>query len=222
MTVYPLHLSSKDGKFNNVCYVIHNSDSNHALLIDPSWDSETYENLFEKLGVNSISIFLTHRHIDHRDLVPYFTRVYNSPVYISREESEFYNYTCDNQIMIDGESDIEIESYLIKPILMPGHTVGCISYLVGDNLFTGDTLFNESAGTCACKGGDSTQMFHSFKHLKSLIHDSTKIWPGHEYKAPVGKPFKEVTELNRFLRIEEEELFVSLRDRLDRTMIVSQ
>ena len=67
----------------------------------------------------------------------------------------------------------------------PGHTPACLTYVIGDAAFVGDTLFMPDYGTARCDfpGGSSRTLFKSIQKILSLP-DQTRIFVGHDYKAP--------------------------------------
>ena len=67
----------------------------------------------------------------------------------------------------------------------PGHTPACLTYVIGDAAFVGDTLFMPDFGTARCDfpGGSAETMFDSVQRILSLP-DDTRIFVGHDYKAP--------------------------------------
>src|SRR3546814_8467269 len=68
---------------------------------------------------------------------------------------------------------------------VPGHTPADMAYVVGDAIFTGDTLFMPDYGTARADfpGGDARQLYHSIRRLLSLP-DQTRVFLCHDYKAP--------------------------------------
>lgn len=75
-----------------------------------------------------------------------------------------------------------------RVIPVPGHTSDSNAYLIGDALFTGDSLFMPDAGTARCDfpGGDAATLFHSIRHLFQLP-DRTRVFVCHDY-GPDGRP----------------------------------
>jgi glyoxylase-like metal-dependent hydrolase (beta-lactamase superfamily II) len=86
-------------------------------------------------------------------------------------------FTIDSTLK-DGE-EIELCGMKIKTIATPGHTAGGISYIVENNLFTGDTLFLESVGRTDLPTGNARQLIDSVRKLFSLDGDF-KVYCGHE------------------------------------------
>jgi glyoxylase-like metal-dependent hydrolase (beta-lactamase superfamily II) len=82
------------------------------------------------------------------------------------------------QLLTDGEI-IECGQLSFRVIHTPGHTPGSICLLVGDLLFSGDTLFQSSIGRCDLIGGDAAQLQRSIKEKLLPLPDSTRVYPGH-------------------------------------------
>ncbi|MCX7614308.1 MAG: MBL fold metallo-hydrolase, partial [Clostridiales bacterium] len=64
----------------------------------------------------------------------------------------------------------------------PGHTEGSSVIMIGDILFTGDTLFYRECGRCDLAGGDYNDMLHSLKKL-ALLQGDYEVYPGHDKKS---------------------------------------
>ena len=72
----------------------------------------------------------------------------------------------------------------------PGHTPACLTYVIGDAAFVGDTLFMPDFGTARCDfpGGSAHDLYSSIQRILSLP-DETRIFVGHDYKAPGREEF---------------------------------
>ena len=73
-------------------------------------------------------------------------------------------------------------------VFAPGHTPACVSYLIGEAVFTGDTLFMPDSGTARCDfpGGDAGELFDSIQKIFALPEE-TQLFVAHDYKAPGRK-----------------------------------
>jgi glyoxylase-like metal-dependent hydrolase (beta-lactamase superfamily II) len=71
---------------------------------------------------------------------------------------------------------------------VPGHTRDSLAYLIGDALFTGDSLFMPDAGTARCDfpGGDAATLYRSIRHLYDTLPDTTRVFVCHDY-GPNGR-----------------------------------
>jgi glyoxylase-like metal-dependent hydrolase (beta-lactamase superfamily II) len=132
-----------------------------------------------------------------------------------------------DRLLADGEH-LEIGTLDAEVIATPGHTPACVSYLIGDALFVGDTLFMPDYGTARCDfpGGDARQLFRSIRRLLALPND-TRVFMCHDYKAPGRDRFAWETTIGEERRsnphvhdgISEEE-FVAMREARDATLPV--
>ena len=84
----------------------------------------------------------------------------------------------------DGDT-FALGSIEARAIHTPGHTPACMTYLIGDAAFVGDTLFMPDYGTARCDfpGGDARQLYRSIRKLFALP-DATRLFLCHDYKAP--------------------------------------
>lgn len=107
-----------------------------------------------------------------------FGKAFNAGTEFERNGSQF------DHLMKDDES-FKVGSIAARAIHTPGHTPACMSYLIGDALFVGDTLFMPDFGTARCDfpGGDATTLYQSIQKLFTLP-DETRVFMCHDYKAP--------------------------------------
>jgi len=211
IAVYPLCV--KHLAFINYCYLVIDSSSRNALLIDPAWEIEIIETALKSLNVKLQGILLTHSHFDHINLASHFAVHYQIPVYMSQAEITYYHFQCPHLFAIEEFRPFELGGITIQPIFTPGHTAGGTSYLIEENLFCGDTLFIEGCGFCSSKGGNPEIMFETLQNLKNTISTRTIIYPGHCYGTPVGQTFDYVLKNNIYLQIPSKEIFIAYRMR---------
>ncbi len=211
ITVYPIKVSTDFAK--NYTYLVVNELNGKSLLIDPSWQPEKFVEKLNETGTTFNTILSTHSHFDHTNLDETLIDRYQPKVVMSKIEADYYNFEYNNTLLLENDNEIQIDGFNIKPILTPGHTKGSLCYLIGDNLFTGDTLFIEGCGLCEGNGASALSMYYSLQFLKENISDTTKIYPGHSYGREPGKPFSYLLNNNVYLRFENRETFVTYRTR---------
>ncbi|WP_109260463.1 MBL fold metallo-hydrolase [Hyphobacterium indicum] len=154
----------------------------------------------EERGLTIDWILETHVHADHLSAAPYlqeklggqiaigshvrdvqtiFTKLFNANG-VATDGSQFGALFEDGAIFNIGELEA-------KAIHTPGHTPACMSYLIGDALFVGDTLFAADYGTARCDfpGGDARALYQSIQKLFALP-DSTRVFLCHDY-LPEGR-----------------------------------
>jgi glyoxylase-like metal-dependent hydrolase (beta-lactamase superfamily II) len=144
-------------------------------------------------------ILETHVHADHLSAAPYiqdrvggkigiganitvvqdtFGKIFNEGTEFQRDGSQF------DRLFREGDS-FRIGGLEGHVLHTPGHTPACLTYVIGDAAFVGDTLFMPDFGTARCDfpGGSAQALYDSIQKILSLP-DATRIFVGHDYKAP--------------------------------------
>lgn len=199
--------------FKNYTYLVVDDKTKDAVIIDPAWQFSKIDKIIIEQNINLKAILLTHSHFDHVNLIKPLVKKYNSLVYMSREEIDFYGFKSPNLRSFENFKNFKCGSLEVYPILSPGHTKGSTCYLIGNSLFTGDTLFSEGCGICHGKGACPEEMFYSIKQLKEIITNQINIFPGHSFGIEVGKNFDFIKQKNIYLNINTLNYFVEYRMR---------
>lgn len=199
--------------FRNYSYVFYSDDENSVVIIDPAWEMDVFDNILAERPVSSVRILLTHSHIDHVNLVDKFIAKYDSEIYMSKAESEYYLFNKKNLHFISDGSHIPLGREYVQCILTPGHTVGSVCYLFQKRIFTGDTLFIEGCGMCSAAGGDAGALYDSVQRLKGVLDREVEVYPGHSYGQEVGKTVGFLLENNIYMQIDDKEKFIQFRNR---------
>ena len=191
-------------------------------------------------GLTVERILETHAHADHLSAAPWLKRalggrigigagivdvqrafagVFNSGPDFSADGSQF------DDLFGDGDS-FSLGSLNVDVLHTPGHTPACVSYLIGDAVFVGDTIFMPDYGSARCDfpGGDAGMLYRSVRRLFDLP-DETRVYLCHDYKAPGRDAFAWQTTIgdekrhNIHIRDEVDEgSFVEMRTSRDRTL----
>lgn len=211
LQVYSIPVSRSVMK--NYSYVLVDPGTRDALAIDPAWEPEKIELVFDREHVRCRTILLTHAHSDHVDLADYFAKKFDCRVIISRVEARYYDFKCTGLFTVEDGQWISFGQTGITPILTPGHTAGSLCFRIGNNLFTGDTLFAEGCGMCVERGADPKAMYDSLERLKAIVSQETVIFPGHSYGMPPGQTFRHILNNNIYLQFANVQDFVAYRMR---------
>ena len=163
------------------------------IIIDPSIDIRSIEFTIKKRFPNALlkGIYLTHGHYDHICTLPLINKKYNVPVYVHKNDLakvNDINLSCATYFgitHIDEISNLQkvpvltsYETFSIKVIHTPGHTNGSVCYLIENNLFSGDTLFNNAVGRTDLLTSSEKSLNESIISLMKL-DPSLVVYPGH-------------------------------------------
>ncbi|MEQ5306304.1 MBL fold metallo-hydrolase [Providencia rettgeri] len=188
-------------EFVNYIYIVYDELSLDCVIIDPGWGTEYIVNLLKKYRLSCQGILVSHSHLDHIGCASQLSNELNCPVYISKLEAKQFSYNHNSIIFIEDNIEIHIGSLKCYFWNTPGHTIGSLCFKIGDNIFTGDTLFIEGCGLSTEQGGSVEKLFDSIKFLSKNIKDTDLIYPAHLYNEQVGQPFFLVKEKNIYLKM---------------------
>jgi len=196
---------------NNFIYLIEDTSSKRAAIVDPAWDVPRMLELAEKRGVTITDILLTHSHHDHINGVDNVLDKYDAELHLLNIEAEFWGAELGKPSLHHGGDTIQLGETEIEMLHTPGHTPGSVCYLVDDQLITGDTMFVFGCGRCDLTGGDPEIMFSTLKHLKETLPGSTVIHPGHDYAVTPTATMEEQIKGNPFMHFDKQDEFIEFR-----------
>ena len=170
------------GLYQTNCYIVYNEGSNKCLVIDPGYEANTILNRTALLGLEIEAILLTHGHFDHVGAVRQIAADTDCQVYLQERELSLPAAMTDGPLyytdLYPESGVLNLAGLDIKIIKTPGHTPGSVCLLIGDAMFSGDTLFAGSMGRCDFPGSNIFDMRKSLKKLCNLAGDY-RVFPGH-------------------------------------------
>ena len=205
-----------DNDTNTVSYLVSDPGSAESAIIDSVLDYDQASGQTSTASADAViaavreqgrevSLILeTHVHADHLSAAPYiqeqiggkigigahitevqetFGKVFNEGTAFERDGSQF------DLLLSDGD-ELTIGSLPLSVIHTPGHTPACLSYVIGDAVFVGDTIFMPDFGTARTDfpGGSAEDLYRSIQRLFELP-DETRVFTAHDYKAPGREDF---------------------------------
>ncbi|MBU5439645.1 MBL fold metallo-hydrolase [Tissierella sp. MSJ-40] len=192
------------------CYIIYPEDKKEGIVLDPGGDVEDIIAAIDRNDLNIKYIILTHGHADHIGGVKGLKDKLGVPVMIHEKDRELLidgdknlssvmamgTVEIEPDVLLKDGDKIEFGGLAAEVIHTPGHTPGGICLKIGDNLFTGDTLFAGSIGRTDFLGGSYEEIIKSIKEKLVIYPDNTQVYPGHGPSSTI----KNEKSSNPFLR----------------------
>ncbi|SFM45999.1 MBL fold metallo-hydrolase [Marinobacter pelagius] len=241
-----------DEPTNTFSYVVRDPDSQSCAILDSVLDLDyaagrtdvrSADEIIRYVRDNDLTvewILETHVHADHLSAAPYlheklggktgigekivdvqeiFGKAFNAGTEFARDGSQF------DQLFREGDT-FRIGNLEGRVLHTPGHTPACLTYVIGDAAFVGDTLFMPDFGTARCDfpGGDARTLYRSIQKVLSLLPE-TRLFMCHDYGAPGRDEFLFQTtvaeERKANIHVHEgvsEDDFVKMRTERDATL----
>lgn len=251
-TTRPVIRSFFDEPTFTASYVVHDPATKVAAIIDSVLDydaaagrtshgsAEAIIAYVEHEGLKVEWLLETHAHADHLSAAPWLQQKLGGKMAIGREITQVQkvfgkifdagsDFECDgsqfDRLFDDGDS-FTIGDIDVAALHLPGHTPADLAYVVGDAVFTGDTLFMPDYGTARTDfpGGDAQQLYRSIRRLLALPAE-TRVFLCHDYKAPGRDAFVWETTIGaeRTTNVHihdgvDEDAFVAMRTARDATL----
>ncbi len=238
---------------NTVTYLVRDPNGNACAVIDSVLD---FDQASGRTGTAAADVIIahirahaldlqwvleTHVHADHLSAAPYlqealgkgkigigalitqvqetFGKVFNEGTRFARDGSQFDRLFAEGDSFMIGQMRADV-------LHTPGHTPACMTYLIGDAAFVGDTLFMPDFGTARCDfpGGSAAVMYDSVQKILALP-DATRIFVCHDYKAPGREQFawESTVAAQKALNVHiggarDKDSFVAMRSARDATL----
>jgi hydroxyacylglutathione hydrolase len=159
---------------DNYVYIVQGTGT-AAAVVDPG-ESAPVEAALARLGLTLGEIWCTHHHRDHTGGIEDLLAAHpGTPVVASRVDA--VKIATVTRHLDDGDR-FDFAGMTVEAIMIPGHTLGAVALRIGDEVFTGDTLFGACCGRIF--EGTPEMMQASLARLRALP-DTTRFWCGHEY-----------------------------------------
>lgn len=197
------------GPMENLVYLLHDTQSGQAAVVDPAWEVPAILALAQRLDARISHILLTHSHHDHTNGVTALLAHTDAQLHLLKAEAQFWAAPLLRPTLHHGGDTLTLGAHTVRVLHTPGHTPGSACYQVGDYLLTGDTVFVYGCGRCDLRGGDPAQLYHTLRRIITELPSHTILLPGHHYAADAtstlaeqcaGNPFFHCTEVDHFIR----------------------
>lgn len=173
-------------------YLLGDAETGQALLIDPVLEQvESYERLLESLSLKLVFTLETHVHADHVTAASNLRERFGSRSVVKANSGA----VCADVSVEDGQV-IELGAIKLEVRSTPGHTFGCVSYVMDDRVFTGDTLLIGGCGRTDFQQGSSHTLYQSVNQRLFTLPPDTLVYPGHDYKGRTVSTIGEERAIN--------------------------
>ncbi|SHI19076.1 Glyoxylase, beta-lactamase superfamily II [Sporobacter termitidis DSM 10068] len=173
------------GQIETNCYIVTDEKTLLCAVIDPGDESNAILDYIESNQLKARAIFLTHGHFDHRLAVYTVSEETGAPVFIHKNDAvtgeayDQFKLPANEQVRFYAEGDeLDVGGLRFTVLETPGHSPGSVTLRCENALFTGDTLFRDSAGRTDLGEGNVQKLLRSLNRLADLTGDF-EVYPGH-------------------------------------------
>ncbi len=247
----PVIQSFFDTATNTVTYLVHDPATRKAAVIDPVLDFDpkaarlstaSAEAVLAAVRAQTLELLYvleTHAHADHLSAADYIRQETGAKIVIGANIVQVQKlfgdlFEADDvtggesffDILIEGGQSLPLGDLTIEVLHTPGHTPACVTYLIADAAFVGDTLFMPDYGTARADfpGGDAATLYRSIHRILDLPPE-TRVFVGHDYLPEGRETFvwettvAEERAANRHVHDGiDEQTFVAMRQARDATL----
>ena len=187
-------------------YVLASRPGGEALILDPVLEKvDRYCQLLRELDLKLVKAVDTHLHADHvTGLGELRDRTHCMTVMGDQTKADVVAMR-----VADGDK-VTIEGLSLDVMYTPGHTDDSYSYLMGDRVFTGDTLLIRGTGRTDFQNGSSRAQYESIFNRLLKLPDETMVFPAHDYKGDTVSTIGEEKRYNPRLQVRSVDEYIEL------------
>ena len=179
-----------DQKSSTYTYLIASSKGREALIIDPVLENvEKYVKLLSELDLKLVKVIDTHIHADHITAASKLKDITKCSTIMGE-----HTPAETVEIKVKDDDYINLDNLKIRAMYTPGHTSDSYSFLMGNYLFSGDTLLINGTGRTDFQNGNAKDAYNSIFNKLLKLPEETLLYPAHDYKgekvSTIGKEKK--------------------------------
>ena len=191
------------GTMKNFSYLVGDAEKKVCACIDPGWEAEKILEKACQAEIKISLILLTHTHADHSGAAEALSKRTDAPIFTSNkipQWKETHPKFCvpKNIQGISEKERLSVGNIAIEVLETPGHQSDHLAFIIGNYLFTGDTLFIDTIGRTDLEDSEENKMKESLKKI-SHLRDNLIVCPGHDYGSKPLRKLREEKIYNPFL-----------------------
>jgi glyoxylase-like metal-dependent hydrolase (beta-lactamase superfamily II)/rhodanese-related sulfurtransferase len=192
-------------------YLLASRHGGEALILDPVLEKvDRYCQLLRELDLKLVKAVDTHLHADHvTGLAELRDRTHCVTIMGDQSKADVVAMRVS-----DGDK-VTIEGVELDVMYTPGHTDDSYSYLMGDRVFTGDTLLIRGTGRTDFQNGSARAQYDSLFNRLLKLPDETMVFPAHDYKGDTVSTIGEEKRYNPRLQVKSVEDYIELMGKLN-------
>jgi sulfur dioxygenase len=200
-----------DQSSSTYTYIVASAKGREALIIDPVLENvETYIKLLKEFDLKLVKVIDTHIHADHVTGASKLNKETNCTTIMGEHTpSEAV------QIKVKNDEIIKVDNLKVKAIYTPGHTSDSYSFIMGNYLFSGDTLLINGTGRTDFQNGSAKDSYESIFNKLLKLPEETLLYPAHDYKGKKVSTIGNEKKFNPRLQVDSENEYEEIMNNLN-------
>ena len=200
-----------DQKSSTYTYLIASSKGREALIIDPVLENvEKYIKLLSELDLKLVKVIDTHIHADHITAASKLKDITKCSTIMGE-----HTPAETVEIKVKDDDYINLDNLKIRAMYTPGHTSDSYSFLMGNYLFSGDTLLINGTGRTDFQNGNAKDAYNSIFNKLLKLPEETLLYPAHDYKGEKVSTIGKEKKHNPRLQVSSVDEYIDIMNNLN-------
>ena len=200
-----------DNKSSTYTYLIASAKGREAVIIDPVIENvKSYIKLLQELDLKLVKVIDSHIHADHVTGASKLKKATNCSTLMGE-----HTPADAVEIKVKDDEIIKIDQLEIRAMYTPGHTSDSYSFLMNNQLFSGDTLLINGTGRTDFQNGSSKDAYNSIFNRLLKLPEDTLLYPGHDYNGKKVSTLGNEKKFNPRLQVKNADEYAEIMSNLN-------